>query len=382
MLRPLPRSWSLPAEPWVLHSTPTIGNLTDRWIDIQAKARRRYETRLLALQSAPAADPEPHWLIAKDRCDLGLAYRGMYKSDGLSPVWNARSFRANPPEAVHVHYGPPAAQLVRFARALDRPLIASFYGYDATRVLYTDTRLWRRRYRRLFANAAAVVVEGPRMAERVTALGCPSEKVAVVRLPADEDGLIGIEARPARSFRAVVAGRFVEKKGFDTAIEAFARAFSPEEDAELHVIGGGPLEGSYRALAARLGVDRRIRWQGRLDFKAYMSCIASAHVALYPSRVAANGDSEGGAPVTLIEAQWLGVPSLIARHDDLEFVAGESAIALESDAVDEWAQALRLLYEDPGELTRRSDEARRFARSRHAPATNAAEREQLYGRAI
>ena len=257
--RPL---WQLPSGAWILHSTPLLGFLTERWIDIQARSGERYETRLLGLETTPDAAREPHWLVATDRLDLKLAYRGMFKSGGISPVWIAREFRASPPSALHVHYGPPAAQLRHLARKLDCPLIASFYGADATMTAFTEPRLSRARYRRLFRDATAFIVEGPAMAERVIALGAPAEKMRVIRLPADEEGLGGLERRDTGNFVVVAAGRFAEKKGFDTAIRAFARAFRGYTDARLLMVGGGELESDLRRLAVEERVDRQVDWTG------------------------------------------------------------------------------------------------------------------------
>jgi len=43
-----------------------------------------------------------------------------------------------------------------------------------------------------------------------------------------------------------------------------------------------------------------------------------------PSVTAANGDSEGGAPVTIIEMAAAGLPILSTTHCDIPFVLGES----------------------------------------------------------
>lgn len=362
-----------------MHSTPTIGALTDRWIDLQAQATCRYASRVLALQSA-ADERRREWMIASDRIDLRLAYRGMYKSDGISPVWLATHFRGDRrPSVVHAHYAPPGAQLVRFVQTMRRPLVVSFYGYDASRTAYTESRLWRRRYARMFDAAAAFVVEGPHMGQRVLRLGCPEEKLHVVRLPAAEQDLQGIQADPAGRYRVVMAGRFIEKKGFDTGIRAFARAFRQVPDAELLMIGGGPLEDEYRRTAEAEGIGDRVTWGGRLPFGEFMSAIATAHVALYPSRTARDGDSEGGAPVTLIESQWLGVPSIVSTHDDLPFAAGPGAAAqLDPLDVDAWAEALRALADAPGARAELRDAGRTFVREHHSPAANAKGRERVY----
>lgn len=369
---------STPGGRWVLHATPLLGGVTDRWIDLQSRLAGRYESRLLGGGVAEGASRRSHWLVADEHADTRLAWRLMEKSRGATGLWLARCLRGNGPAVVHGHYGTFAAQLRQFSRCLGAPLVASFYGYDATKTEIRTHPRWRRQYRQLFEEAAAVIVEGPAMASRVAALGCPAKRLHVVRMPADADGLELCRRPKADSFLVVAAGRFIEKKGFDTAISAFARALKGK-DARLMIIGGGELEGSLRALVGSEGIDEQVVWSGRLPFADFMAAVSTAHLGLYPSRTAGSGDSEGGAPVTLIEAQWLGVPSIVSDHDDLGFVsAPDGALVLPARDVGAWAEAIEAVYEDRTRLERMSRAAGRFARENHAPARNLAEREAVY----
>jgi colanic acid/amylovoran biosynthesis glycosyltransferase len=371
--------WTPPDGPWILHSAPQLGNLTDRWIAFQSEPTPRYDTRLLGRELVPGVAPEPNWLVARERTDLWLAHKATFKSRGLSSRWLARPFESSPPAAVHVHYAPLAAFQRRLAAGLNAPLVVSFYGYDATERRFVEDRRWHRRYRRLFDAASAVIVEGPAMAARVQALGCPAERLHVIRLPADARSLEHCDGPKADGFLCVLAGRFIEKKGFDVGIRAFARGLSDRPDAGLLIIGGGELEPELRRLVAELGISDRVRWGGRMPFREFMTEIGRAHVGLYPSRTASSGDSEGGAPVTLIEAQWLGVPSLVSDHDDLPFVAApEGSVILSPTAIDAWAEALRELAGSPERLERMGAAARQHARAHHSPEENVRQREAVY----
>lgn len=375
----LKTKWDIPKSAWILHTALLLGNLTDRWIDGQVAATERYSSRLMGLNVAPSAVRQPHWLLVSDRADLWLAYKGMFKSGGISTAWLAAALSSPAPAAIHCHYGPLAAQQRWLARRLDCRYVASFYGYDATMQRFVTGPIWRRRYRRLFSAADAILAEGPAMASRVAALGCPQASLQVVRLPADAAGLEKCVRPKADTFRVVVAGRFVEKKGFDTAIRAFILALKGRPDAELLIIGGGELEAEYRRLVAEGGIEAQVSWAGRLPFADFMSRVATAHVGLFPSRTAVDGDSEGGAPVTLIESQWLGVPSIVSDHDDLPFVtAPTGGIVLPALDVAQWAEALSSLYHDSTKLEHMSHAARNFAKTHHSPQANAQARERIY----
>jgi colanic acid/amylovoran biosynthesis glycosyltransferase len=109
-----------------------------------------------------------------------------------------------------------------------------------------------------------------------------------------------------------------------------------------------------------------------------MQICASAHVMLFPSRTAADGNSEGGAPVTLIEAQWLGVPTVVSNHDDLPYVAAPGTPVLPPTDINAWAEVLRHIRDSPSTLERASQASRTFATTHHSPRANARARERLY----
>jgi colanic acid/amylovoran/stewartan biosynthesis glycosyltransferase WcaL/AmsK/CpsK len=371
-------TWVLPESPWVLHSTEFLGVLTERWIQTQADAQCDFDARVLGQRIALGAERRANWLTASDRLRLRLLYVGMLKSGGYGGALLGRQFRLHPPAVIHAHFGIVGASHRKLARNLGCPLVASFYGYDASMERFVTSRLWRARYQRLFEEVAAVLVEGPRMAARVAALGCSAEKLSVIRLPADATGLADVVRRPPTFFRVVSAGRFIDKKGFDTGIRAFAKALRGRE-ARLVMVGGGPLEAEYRRLAEDEGITGQVDWLASLPFREFMSQIAGASVAVFPSRAAKDGDTEGGAPVTLIETQWLGVPAVVSEHDDLPFVAApEGSLCLPPTDVDGWAEALQTLYDNPTLLDSMGAAGAAFARANHSPEGNAAAREAIY----
>ena len=259
------------------------------------------------------------------RLESRVLYGGMFKSGGYSLALLGRRFRANPPAVIHAHYGVVAAQHRHLARSLGRPLVASFYGYDASRDQYVGTRLWRARYRRLFRDVAAVLVEGPRMAERVAALGCPAEKLHIIRLPADAAGLAGVVRRPADTFRRGRGRPVRGEEGLRHRRPGVREGLPRLRRAAAHDGRRASSRRSTGVWRGTRGSRSRSRWLGSLPFEQFMSQIASASVAVFPSRPAPDGDTEGGAPVTLIETQWLGVPALVSEHDDLPFVTAPSA---------------------------------------------------------
>jgi len=50
-----------------------------------------------------------------------------------------------------------------------------------------------------------------------------------------------------------------------------------------------------------------------------------AHILAVPSQTAPDGDTEGGAPTVLLEAQATGLPVLSTTHADIPFVIGSAS---------------------------------------------------------
>lgn len=373
---------SLPRAPWVLHATLFMDPAVDAFVEVLARSTKRFDGRLLGVRVVGEGARRPYWIVASDSTRFYAEYRGVLATGGVGSTLLAREFAASPPAAVHGHFGTVASNLGAFARRLDAPLFGSFYGYDASQASIIERRRWRIRYARLFRETSGILVEGPAMGRRVESLGCPPDRIEVIRLPVNEDEIARCTRREPDDFVVVAAGRLVEKKGFDTAIKAFARAFRGTRDARLVIVGGGPLEDDLKRLAAAERVPEQVTWRGRLPFVEYNDAAAAASVAVFPSRRAADGDAEGGAPVTLIELQWLGVPAVVSDHDDLPFAAAPELPVLPALDVDAWAEQLRALYDAPGELARLGEAGARFVHEHNAIAGNRERREELYARAI
>ncbi|WP_299152410.1 glycosyltransferase family 4 protein [uncultured Tateyamaria sp.] len=110
--------------------------------------------------------------------------------------------------------------------------------------------------------------------------------------------------RPARQqgdpLVLVSVGRLVEKKGFDTLIDALA-LLPPQIDWHWVHIGGGALEDDMRARADAAGVSNRVTWRGACDQPEVIEAMRTADLFVLPSRVAADGDRDG-LPNVLMEA--------------------------------------------------------------------------------
>lgn len=108
------------------------------------------------------------------------------------------------------------------------------------------------------------------------------------------------EARGTDStLRAAFVGRLIPLKGLRLAIDALAR---PEARGwELTVLGSGPELEPARRRAERLGVDRRVEFEGHVSRARVFEVLEDADVLLFPSM-------HDAAAWSVAEAIAIGIP--------------------------------------------------------------------------
>lgn len=266
---------------------------------------------------------------------------------------------------LHAHFGQDGWRALPVARQTGLPLITSFYGFDAWMLPRREE--WWERFAALFAEGALFLAEGPAMAERLKAIGCPEPKVAVQRLAVDLDRYPFHHRRPVgdRPARLLFVGRFVEKKGLEYALEAVHR-LRTDHALELLVVGDGERRPAIEATLDHLELRDHVRLLGMADHATMIRLLGEADLLLQPSVVADDGDTEGGAPTTLLEAQATGLPVVATRHQDIPNVVAEDAgVLVEERDADALADAIDGLLRAPDRWAAMGDAGRRFVEEQH-----------------
>jgi colanic acid/amylovoran biosynthesis glycosyltransferase len=257
---------------------------------------------------------------------------------------------------VHSHFGNIAWENLGAVRKLGAKHVVTFYGLDVNK-LPTQYPIWRKRYHQLFEEADLFLCEGSHMANCLVELGCPEYKVKVQHLGVDVERF---EFKPRRwnigePLRVLIAASFREKKGIPYAIEALG-ILSKEMPVELTIIGdAGSDVGSQQEkmnILERLessGLKSKTRMLGYQPHSVMMQEAFDHHVFLHPSVTASDGDTEGGAPVSIIEMLATGMPVVSTTHCDIPEVMGLEAarfLAPERD-VEALVKIIRALIEKP-----------------------------------
>ncbi len=150
--------------------------------------------------------------------------------------------------------------------------------------------------------------------------------------------------RPRMSICAI--HRFIEKKGLHDAIRAAQKLAT--DGISLHLYGYGPLEESYRALVAELGLDN-VFFPGPVEDRKHMISVFREHdLFLCPSVRAADGDMDG-IPTILIEAMASHVPvvaSSVSSIPDL-VIDGVTGYLCAPGDVDSLTESILRFYHAP-----------------------------------
>jgi glycosyltransferase involved in cell wall biosynthesis len=152
--------------------------------------------------------------------------------------------------------------------------------------------------------------------------------------------------QPGDPVRLLTVGRLTPKKGIDVVLRALAAV---RTHVTLTVVGEGPGGPRLRRLAARLGVDRRVRWAGSLDQPAVRALYRESDLFVLAPRVAADGDRDG-LPNVVVEALSQGLPVVGTRIAALPEIVedGVHGRLVTPDDAPALAAAIAELVADPG----------------------------------
>lgn len=81
----------------------------------------------------------------------------------------------------------------------------------------------------------------------------------------------------------------VSYKDVPTILLAFRQVLQNLPQARLHLVGAGPMEVAYRALASQLNVDQKVIWHGHRDYSEVPSFIKGADMVVFSPTPKSNG---------------------------------------------------------------------------------------------
>lgn len=352
----------------------------------QARGLRRFTPAFAGLRRVPGGIPLDGSPVATltpgDRLADKL-HRRFFLQTGAAPGFT-RAVRAQAPDLIHAHFAVDAAAVLPLQRRLGIPLVVSLHGYDVTSsdaalAGFAPGRAYLRRKRELHERASRFICVSDHIRAMALRRGFPEAKLVTQAIGIDVDAF-QTDPAAAREPLILFVGRLVEKKGCAHLLRAMRTVEQAAPEAELVIVGDGPLRGALEQEAAGL---RHCRFLGAQPAGAVVALMRRAAVLAAPSIVAGTGDTEG-LPIVLCEAQASGLPVAGFHGPGTSEAVADGETALLADPGDEAGLADRItrLLLEPARAAQLGAAGRARARRLFNLATQSALLEERYLEAL
>jgi glycosyltransferase involved in cell wall biosynthesis len=363
---------------------------SETFVAAQAHALRRFSPCFAGLRLVPAGlrlDPCETVVLTRHNTLSDKLHRRLFLTTGIAPQF-VRALTRRHPVLLHGHFAIDAAAALPLQRDLNVPLIVTLHGYDTTmtdQALRRDApgRIYLRRKAELRARARFFICVSDHIRRQALERGVPEHKLRTLPIGID---LTFFAPDPLRSEKprepiVLFVGRLIEKKGCTHLIRAMAHVEQRHPNAKLLIVGDGPLLDPLRAQAR--ATLRNCTFLGSQTPSAVRDLMHRASLLAAPSIVAASGDSEG-LPITLCEAQAIGLPIAAFRGPGVSeaVVEGETALLVPPRDDRALANAISELLLDSCLTKRLAAAGRARAEAHFNLKTQTARLEDLYAEAL
>ena len=273
------------------------------------------------------------------------------------------------PDVVHLHFPYPVGETAQWLLRRGKGTVLSYHS-DVVRQA-SMLRLYRPVMTRVLQQVDAIVIGSPPMRKsaylapyhsklRLIPYGIPLE-----RFRRTAEGVETPHPRPGageNEFTMLFVGRLRYYKGLDTLIRAL-----PQISARLRIVGIGPMEAEWKALAQEMGVEDRVEWLGEAPDEQLPELYHAADLFVLP----ASHSSEAFGLVQ-VEAMAAGLPVVCTElgtgttYVNIDGVTGTVVPPRDPKAL---AAAINVLIADPARRVRQWDAPRRRALRRSSPWT-------------
>jgi len=378
----------------VIHYGGSYLPITETWIYGQIKNLKRYQPIVYTLKTENL-DIYPTEKIRSLELKDGLMNVTTFLNKGWNKVFGfyppfALYLMRDKPNLIHTHFGPSGYNLLKLKSIFKFSLITSFYGYDLSKLPHQNSR-WKSRYKKLFKEGDCFLVEGHYMKKCLTELGCPGEKITVQHLGIDLNQIKFVPRKPKKSGNTyvLIAGSFREKKGMPYAIAAFGKVKQayPQLKLKLTIIGDstGTLRNEKEKkkildTIKKYELKDCVRMLGYQPYPVFLRELEKHHIFLSPSVHASDGDAEGGAPVSIIEASASGMPVLSTTHCDIPevIIDKENGYLVPERDTDALVEKLEFLISNPDIWEQMGRKGREHIEKNYNITTQVQKLEEIY----
>lgn len=274
-----------------------------------------------------------------------------------------------PYDIVHCHFGGMGRLVSQIISHIPHKMfITSFHGHDVTR----NSQIKKGKNTQLIKKGDVFLSHSSIMDKRLFSLGFPKERIIRHRVGIEPDQFEFTERTHrtysnGRLIHLLTIARLVEKKGVEYGLRAVAKLRqSGNIRVRYRIAGDGPLREELETLAGILGIARYVEFLGWRDRNEMRKLLQTSDIFMLPSVTASDGDQEG-TPVSLLEAQSMGLPVLSTLHSGIPEIVrhGKSGYLVAERDVDALEERLKHLISHKEEWPYLGKEGRRIISEYH-----------------
>lgn len=279
---------------------------------------------------------------------------------------------------LHAHFATAATTVARLAaRLADVPFSFTAHAKDIFHETVSPDDLARK----LSDAAAVITVSDFNLAYLRRTFGS-----AAARVERLYNGLelnrFPFESPAKRPPRIIGVGRLIEKKGFETLIEACRLLAERDVAFECEIVGAGLLDTDLRAQIVRAGLAEQVQLLGPRPQSEVTARLRNAAAFAAPCVVGADGNRDG-LPTVLLEAMAIGTPCVatdvtgipeIVRHE-------QTGLQVPQHDPEALARAIERLLNDADLRVALARRARQLVESSFDIVPNTARLREIFSRA-
>lgn len=287
-----------------------------------------------------------------------------YKASRTQQKKIYKVINSNKVELIHAHYGTMGLNILPAAKKMELPLITTFHGNDASKML--KKRAYRKSLKYLFdyENSYIIAVSN-KMKDRLIELGAKKERIQshyigtdLSRFKFEERVDVRQKLLTKEKIIFLQISNFVEKKGHLDTIKAFKIVSLKFPNLLLKLGGDGQTRNECEDLVKSLELEDQVQFLGRVNPNKVYGLMKTADYFIHNS-VTGDDGSEEGIPTVIMEAMATGLPVLTTCHAGIpELVIDEKTgfLSREKNIQDYVTNFEKALHIDSREIGRRAYE--------------------------
>jgi glycosyltransferase involved in cell wall biosynthesis len=280
--------------------------LSETFIASQAAALTRYQPWFAGLKrvtNSIALDKDRLITATRGNSLMDKLTRQAYLRSGFAPEF-LRKLEALTPDLIHAHFATDASAALPIQQRLRAPLVVTLHGYDvnsddAALAKLGVGRAYLTRRKALHDRARLFICVSEFIRRKALERGFPEEKLWVHPIGIDIDYFHPPATRAPEPL-VLFVGRLAEVKGCTHLLSAMQRVEAQLPEAQLVVVGNGPLRSQLQAQAA--ATLRQCAFTGALISSVIREWMQRAALVAIPS------DIREGFCLVACEAQAMQVP--------------------------------------------------------------------------